>query len=160
MTPSLALSYDSSSVAESAVGVGWSFGAPSISRSTRQGFPRVSGAAGARTYDDTAAVFTSPHGELVPASDGPTGVTGVLYAPAREASAVRYEYLADVQDGMFIEHDPSGRKRYYGLDRCLARTGRITNELGTHAWLLVREEDSSPTPRAIEVRRMATHRHD
>jgi len=142
MTPSLALSYDSSSVAESAVGVGWSFGAPSISRSTRQGFPRVvTDTNGFRVYDESAAVFTSPHGELVPASDGPVGVTGVLYAPAREASAVRYEYRADIQDGMFIEHDPSGRKRNYGLDTCLGTTGRITNELGTHAWLLVREED-------------------
>ena len=141
MTPSLALTYDSSSVAESAVGVGWSFGAPMISRSTRQGFPRVTGAPGARTYDDTVAVFTSPYGELVAASDGPAGVTGVLYAPAREASPVRYEYRADIVDGMFIEHDPSGRKRYFGLDPCLAREGRITNELGTHAWLLLREED-------------------
>lgn len=141
MTPSLSLTYDSSSVAESAVGTGWSFGAPMISRSTRQGFPRVQGPEGSRTYDDAAAVFTSPHGELVPASDGPSGVTGVLYAPAREASAVRYEYRADVRDGMFIEHDPSGKKRYYGLDQCLGRTGRITNELGAHAWLLVREED-------------------
>jgi hypothetical protein len=43
---------------------------------------------------------------------------------------------------MFIEHDPSGKKRYYGADPCLGRTGRITNELGTNSWLLLREEDA------------------
>ena len=32
-------------------------------------------------------------------------------------------------------------QRYYGLDPFLGRTARITNELGTHSWLLVREED-------------------
>lgn len=139
MTPSLALTYDSGSSAESAVGVGWSFGTPSISRSVRKGFPAVKGPDSARTYDDSVAVFTGPNGEMVPAVDGPAGA-GRLYAPAREASPVRYEYRPE-QGGSFIEHDPSGKKRYFGVDPKRGRTGRITNELGTHSWLLMREED-------------------
>lgn len=141
MTPSLALHYDSSSVAESAVGVGWSFGPPMISRSTRMGFPKVQGPDASRTYDDGAAIFTGPSGEMVPATNGPAGATGTMYAPARETSPVRYEYIASATGGRFIEHDPSGRKRYYGEDPCIGRTGRVRNELGTHAWLLMREVD-------------------
>lgn len=141
MTPSLALRYDSSSVAESAVGVGWSFGPPMISRSTRMGFPRVTGPDVARTYEETTAVFTGPSGEMVPATDGPAGTTGTMYMPARESSPIRFEYIASAAGGTFIEHDPSGRKRYYGEDPCMGRTGRVRNELGTHAWLLVRDVD-------------------
>jgi hypothetical protein len=141
MTPSLGLHYDSSSVAESAVGVGWSFGPPMISRSTRLGFPKVVGPDTARSYDDAGAIFTGPSGEMVPATDGPAGATGALYAPARETSPVRYEYLPATDGGTFVEHDPSGKKRYFGKDPCLGRTARITSELGTSSWLLLREED-------------------
>ena len=136
MTPSLALSYDSASVAESAVGVGWSFGASMIARSTRMGFPSVVGPDLARSYDESAATFTSPSGELVVAVDGPPAA-GPMYAPARESSAVRYERLGDA----FVEHDPSGNKRYFGRDPFNGATARITSELGSHAWLLLREED-------------------
>ena len=82
MTPSLSLAYDSSSVAESAVGVGWSLGVPAITRSTRMGFPKVQGTDLASVYDASAAVFTGPNGELVPAVDGPPSA-GTMYAPAR-----------------------------------------------------------------------------
>jgi RHS repeat-associated protein len=144
MTPSLALNYDSSTAAESAVGTGWSWGPTPISRSTRQGFPKLQGANGSRSYDDSVASFTGPQGEIIPAPNGPVGVTGVLYMPMREGSAVRYEYRANASTGgTWVEYDPSGIKRYYGADPCLtARTARIRNELGTHAWLLLREEDS------------------
>ena len=136
MTPSLALSYDSGSVAESAVGVGWAFGAPMIARSTRMGFPKVVGPDLARSYDESAATFTSPSGELVVAVDGPPSA-GTMYQPSRESLAVRYERLGDG----FVEHDPSGHKRYFGGDPFSGASARITNELGTHAWLLLREED-------------------
>ena len=169
MTPSLALSYDSGSrQQESAVGLGWSFGTPSISRSTREGFPRVSGT----SYDDNG-VFTSPAGELAKATgtvDGPT-TSGSLYAPVRETAPVRYSHIAPLPAGTvdpnqippvggggavesappasgcvdyWIEHDPSGIKRYYGCDPFSALSSAkatITNEFGVHSWLLVREED-------------------
>lgn len=92
-----------------------------------------------RAYDDAAAIFTGPAGEMVRASDGPTGVTHAVYAPAREASPVRFEYDPDAD--RWIEHDPLGIKRYYGSDLQNANSGRIRNELGTHAWLLVEEID-------------------
>lgn len=136
MTPSLALSYDSSSTTESAVGVGWSLGLPSISRSTRLGFPKVQGPDNARSYDEGAAIFTGPSGELVLADDGPGGA-GNAYAPLRETSPVRYQRVGD----WWVEHEPSGRKRWYGYEPYTETTARITNELGTAAWLLVREED-------------------
>jgi len=147
MTPALALTYDSASVAESAVGVGWSFGTPSISRSTRQGFPKVVGLPTTPTYDESGAVFTSPSGELTTSSDGPSSY-GARFAPVRESSPVRYERVtSNGQDG-WIEHEPSGRKRLYGK---LTATGiavpsvsqaRIVNELGTTSWLLAREQDA------------------
>ncbi|MBS2019518.1 MAG: VCBS repeat-containing protein [Deltaproteobacteria bacterium] len=141
LTPSLALTYDSGSVAESAVGVGWSFGTASIGRSTRLGFPKVAGPDNARTYDDSAAIFTSPSGELAPASDGP-GSAGTRFAPVRESSPVRYERVTTGGQDGWIEHEPSGRKRYYGLvSQTAAPQARIRNELGTTSWLLVRERD-------------------
>ncbi len=140
MTPSLALSYNSGSTTESAVGVGWSFGPATISRSTRLGFPKVNEPIAVRRYDEAAAIFTGPAGEMVPAgNDAPDGTTDV-FQPAREGSPVRFERR--VADDGWIEHDPSGVKRYYGFDpRDPGNTARIKNELGTHAWLLVREED-------------------
>lgn len=146
MTPALALTYDSASVAESAVGVGWSFGAPSITRSTRLGFPKVTGLPSTPTYDESAAIFTSPSGELMPSSDGPNSV-GARFAPVRESSPVRYERVtSNGQDG-WIEHEPSGRKRLYGKLTAIgvsvptASQARIVNELGTTSWLLGREQD-------------------
>ena len=170
MTSSLSLSYDSGSrQQESAVGLGWSFGTPSISRSTREGFPRVTGT----SYDDNGA-FTSPAGELAKATgtvDGPPS-SGSLYAPVRETAPVRYSHIAPPPAGVvdptqippvssgggdvgsqpsasgctdhWIEHDPSGIKRYYGCDPFNALSSAkatITNEFGIHGWLLVREED-------------------
>ena len=146
MTPALALTYDSGSVAESAVGVGWSFGAPSITRSTRLGFPKVTGLPSTPTYDESAAIFASPSGELTPSSDGPNSV-GARFAPVRESSPVRYERVtSNGQDG-WIEHQPSGRKRLYGKLTAIgvsvptASQARIVNELGTTTWLLGREQD-------------------
>jgi hypothetical protein len=137
MTPTLALSYNSAGTAESAIGVGWSLGPSSIARSTRLGFPKIRTAP--LSYDDAAAIFTGPSGEMVPSIDGPDGLTNV-YAPLRETTPVRFQYVP--AENRWVEHDPSGAKRYYGLDPYDAsRIGWIKNELGTHSWLLVREED-------------------
>ena len=92
MTPSLALSYDSSAAQkESAVGLGWNLGTASISRSTQNGFPPVvAGHNETFTYDDDAP-FAGPAGEIVRAGDGVTGPAGGdLFAPLREYSPVRY----------------------------------------------------------------------
>jgi RHS repeat-associated protein len=137
MTPALSLSYDSGSVAESAVGVGWSFGPPSISRSTRLGFPKVKGPDLLPSYDEAGAIFTGPAGELVAATNGPA--TTQVFAPVRERSPVRFE--RNVAADGWIEHDASGAKRHYGFDPIRGRPARITNELGTHAWLLTSEVD-------------------
>jgi len=139
MTPSLSLAYDSGSTAESAVGVGWSFGVGSIGRSTRQGFPKVSGPDNARVYDDNAAIFTSPAGELVAAVDGPG--SGARFMPVREGSPVRYERVTTGGQDGWIEHEPSGNKRYYGVVSGAPTGARIRNELGTSSWLLCRERD-------------------
>ena len=93
MTPSLALGYDSGSLVESPVGAGWSFGAGRISRSTRLGYPAVAGPNSARVYDASRELFTSPDGELVPTADGPTD-TLRSFAPVRETSPVRYEFVS------------------------------------------------------------------
>jgi len=138
MTPALALGYDSGGLASSPVGVGWGFFRSEIARSTREGFPRTVGTA-PRRYDDSAP-FTSPSGELVPAVDGPAGA-GRVFMPRRETSPVRYELVPTDDGDAFVEHDPSGIKRYYGRDPFTKRTARVRNELGTHAWLLLREED-------------------
>lgn len=112
MTPSLGLSYDSSAAQrESEVGLGWSLSTRSISRSTRQGFPKTTLPAadpnGGSPFDskpqssrvlsaeyDDAGGFSSPFGELIPVSegDGPPG-PGKLYAPLQETTPVRYRYV-------------------------------------------------------------------
>ncbi|HVJ88252.1 MAG TPA: SpvB/TcaC N-terminal domain-containing protein, partial [Labilithrix sp.] len=138
MTPSLGLGYDSARPTESPVGAGWSFGVGRISRSTRLGYPAVTGPKHARTYDPTSELFTAPDGELVPTTDGPTGATR-SFAPIRESSPVRYEFVS-AQD-RWVEHAPNGVKKYYGADPFDGRAMRVVNELGTFSWLLVREED-------------------
>ena len=213
MTPSLALSYDSSAAQqESAVGLGWGFGVPSISRSTRTGFPPVTASDDETFAYDDDAPFAGPAGEIVRAETGEAGPTeGDLFAPLRESSPVRYtrhrtsrirsldlrwessdslsssfqspvwsyepsaldldwslqtlfpvqsvlvnswvfrEWVSPTIVGLFtrifiegvrwVEHDPSGVKRYYGTDPFTGAEAKIKNELGEAEWLLVREED-------------------
>ncbi len=141
MTPSLALSYSSANARRtSAVGAGWSFGVPSISRSTEDGFPKLErGLSYARYSND--APFTGPSGRMVPypSHEGLTTTTSdaALYAPVRESTPVRYEFSAE--GDRWIEHLPSGVKRFYGAVD--GRRGRVVNELGTHEWLLLKERD-------------------
>ncbi len=53
---------------------------------------------------------------------------GFWFAPPREES--RWE-----------EHEPSGLKRYYGVDPFTGAEAKLVNELGEAEWLLLREED-------------------
>ena len=74
---------------------------------------------------------------MVPAVDGPTGATGSLFAPLRETTPVRFERITSGGQDRWVEHDPSGRKRFYGRNASGSKFARITNELGTTSWLLV-----------------------
>lgn len=145
MTPSLGLSYDSDGrTSFSAVGAGWSFGVPRISRSTRYGFPKVAPVGEAVRYDE-GGIYDGPSGELVAGTveDGflPSSENSRLYLPRKEQSPTRYEYI--VEEDRWVEHLPSGTKRYYGraAEKMTGQSARIVNELGTHAWLLVEEAD-------------------
>jgi hypothetical protein len=155
MTPALALSYASgASRTDGAAGAGWSLPVRAIRRSARHGFPATKLEGGKPAYDD-AGGFESPHGELVPAPDGPSAGFGAMYMPARETEPVRYEYVRrstvpgpptfdsptnDLMAGDYwVEHDPSGVKRTYGA--FATSSARVRNELGTHAWLLLEEAD-------------------
>lgn len=166
MTPSLGLSYSSDAFrSDSPVGVGWSFGVPSISRDTQDGFPKTKVDPGVidpgpynRIYDDADAVFSGPSGRMVELdcasvpAECPPQATGAVYAPLREWSAVRFEYRPPAfgaDDNLWIEHQPNGVKRYYGrLPAALVSSMseadtnvRVYNELGTHTWLLLAEVD-------------------
>lgn len=101
--------------------------------------PNLVDEAGTYSYD-ASAPFDSPSGELVSTVHGPE-TPGRMFAPKRESGPVRYEYLDDVSGGRWIEHLPNGHKRYYGADPFAAQSARIKTELGTFAWLLLREED-------------------
>ncbi len=141
MTPSLALSYSSGSAHKtSAVGTGWSFGVSSISRSTENGFPKVERGLRDARYSN-AGLFTGPSGTMaaLTLNEGLSRAMGdsVLYAPARETTPVRYEFSAN--EDRWVEHLPSGVKRYYGAVD--GRMARVVNELGTHEWLLLKERD-------------------
>lgn len=141
MAPKLALSYTSTAHRkDSSVGTGWSFGMPRISRSTRLGTPKMVRTVGDYGYDPHGA-FDTPSGEVQPTAHGPA-VAGMLFAPKRETSPVRYEYLDDVPGGRWVEHFPDGHKRYYGADPFSSAHARIVTEMGAFSWLLVREEDA------------------
>ena len=147
MTPALGLSYDSANAQRlSNAGLGWSLATRQISRSTRLGFPPVKPASGSGVpvYDDDKAIFDAPSGELVRGGadvTGPSTFEGTLYAPLRESEPVRFGFVQDSTGGRWVEHDPSGIKRYYGKDPFTGAEAKIKNELGEYAWLLLREED-------------------
>jgi hypothetical protein len=146
MTPSIALRYSSSAHrSEGELGAGWSLSTRSITRSARNGFPPVTHDGNRALYDDRISVFEGPDGPMVPAA-GPAGAAGTMYAPLREHTPVRYErlnssppYSGPAYD-VWVEHDPSGIKRYYGQYE--GREARVANELGNHSWLLLEEVDA------------------
>ncbi|MCU0661991.1 MAG: hypothetical protein MUC50_06660 [Myxococcota bacterium] len=96
------------------------------------------------SYDDDRGEFETKDGVLTLSQDGPQGATGKLYQPQREHRSVRYEYrtgTATCPGGSWIEHDPSGTKRYYGCDASGQNRAQVTTELGTFEWLLASEVD-------------------
>ncbi len=155
MQPSIALHYSSDTFRQdSEVGAGWSLSVPSIRRSTRNGFPKLEESNGALQYPISAR-YEGPTGELVAFADA-GGLASrsrgaVVFGPRRERAPVRYEYLPT--GDRWVEHLPSGVKRFYGAlppTSPVSATApgfepnaRVRNELGTHQWLLIREEDTS-----------------
>jgi hypothetical protein len=98
------------------------------------------------SYDDDLGEFETKDGVLSRTQDGPSDAKGALYQPQREHRPVRYEYRTGTGSngcggGMWIEHDPSGIKRYYGCDESGKSSAQVTTELGTFEWLLVSEVD-------------------
>ena len=134
MQPSLSLSYGSDSVRkETAVGTGWSFGTASISRSTKDGFPKLTAS---QVYDNSGE-FEGPNGLLTPSTDLPTGATGVGYANLRDTNNARFVF--DSANDSWTEYRSDGARRFYGS---LAGKGvRIRNEHGTFSWVLREERD-------------------
>ena len=139
MTPSLGLAYISDGFrTESPVGTGWSFGPPSIRRSTRAGFPALLRDDDGVRYS-AAGPFEGPAGPLTTATEDvpvPDG-SGQFFVPVREYEPVRYEFV-EAED-RWVEHLPSGAKRFYG--RAPSGEARVRNELGTAEWLLIEERD-------------------
>ncbi|MFO0983279.1 MAG: RHS repeat-associated core domain-containing protein [Planctomycetota bacterium] len=128
-------------------------------RSTLRGYPPLEASASSLAYDDQCE-FDGPQGRLGAGDRWAAGATGSLYAPLREQQPFRYEFLAEgsptpsylqgrlsagPKGGMWIEHDPSGVRRYFGAAPESAATpprrAQVRNELGTFSWLLVLEED-------------------
>lgn len=141
MTPRIALTYSSARAHRGGnAGAGWSLELPRIERDTRDGV----GLAAGPTYRGTR--FQSSAGTIVSAASlassvrGPTGASGQLFVPEREQEPVRYEHITT--EDRWVEHQPSGRRRYYGALPGNLQTTRITTTLGTYAWLLVRDEDA------------------
>lgn len=145
MTPSVSLGYDSGAAQrESAVGLGWSLSQRAITRSVRRGFPAADlTSSGGYVYRESSAVYDSPSGELIEASPGVAVPTyaGAPYTPLREGAPVRYSRITQAGKTRWVEHDPSGIKRYYGADPFASTEAKLTTELGEHSWLLLREED-------------------
>jgi RHS repeat-associated protein len=143
MTPALSLAYDSGAFRrDSSVGAGWGLSVPRISRSAVSGFPKLKRTSNGFTYDDAAARFDAGGSELAPLPADAAAPTrafadGALYVPLREAAAIVFEY-SSAQDA-WVEHRPDGRKGYYGLEG--SRKARIRTELGSFAWLLLKETD-------------------
>lgn len=143
MTPSLALTYDSGAFRQdSPVGAGWTLSTSRIARSTLYGFPQLKRTDNTLIYDDTKAKFEADGKELgeLPADlIAPSRLfsDGKFYVMLRETVPIVYEYSAS--QNAWVEHRPDGVKRHYGLDT--NRRARIKNELGTFAWLLLREID-------------------
>jgi RHS repeat-associated protein len=141
MTPSLGLSYSSNQAKSGGIaGAGWTFHVPQISRETGEGLRLDPGP----TYRTDR--LDSPSGRIVRADSVPSSILGPpvpstssIFVPEREQEPVRYEHIEG--EDRWVEHRPSGNKRYFGAIAGQP-SSRIENELGTYAWLLVREQDA------------------
>ncbi|HMI92475.1 MAG TPA: SpvB/TcaC N-terminal domain-containing protein, partial [Polyangiales bacterium] len=133
VTPGLALGYGSESGA-SVVGIGWSFGSPSIDRMTSRGLPEYT------TADRFAADGSD---ELVKVSET---MTSAVYRARYEGAFVRYTWHlpADGKGGYFTAESPDGLITYYGADRSgnLVPSARITHpDGGVYSYLAVETVD-------------------
>lgn len=150
MTPALAIAYSSGRTRqEGPIGVGFSLDVSSVRRSTANGYPLLERINGAAKYDDDAVgAFEGPTGrlveldcELVPA-ECPPEANGRVFAPEIETAPIRYEYLPDASSGGYwVEYQPDGLRRYFGVRPSDGMAHRIQNGHGTFAWLLMDEVD-------------------
>ncbi|MCC6620916.1 MAG: VCBS repeat-containing protein [Deltaproteobacteria bacterium] len=125
LTPSLSLSY-SSSGGSSLVGMGWSFGVPSIERMTSEGLPRYG-------PDDMMAADGGSELVRLPGTD--------TYRARFEGGFVRYRWIdprGDGRDGHWTAEYPDGRVGWFG-----ARSNgnpdlaaRVAGPDGTFRWYL------------------------
>src|SRR5690554_2223809 len=152
MTPAVGLSYDSSAYRQdSVVEAGWSFSIPQIRRYTGDGTPSINTSenTGISSYLEPGIFESTTTGKLLPAPSklAPDNASGMVYVAELDSGRVRYEFLsaaqANIDGGMWIEHLPDGRKRYYGgiPGNPGERRAQIVNELGTFSYLLVMEKD-------------------
>ena len=138
MQPDLALSYSSSAhQSETDVGAGWDLSIPRISRSVRQGFPKLAPSGSGYVYDPNG-VYEGPSGELTDSSDMPTSAAGRGFAPVRDSGNVRYAYVDSTDT--WVEYLPNGTQRSYGTSGSLG--ARVKSEHGTFSWLLYEERDT------------------
>ena len=153
MTPSLGLSYDSASTSDSAFGLGWSIGVQSIERSFRNGFPElVRGPGDVLRYAEAAgdgAEFEAFGVPLVEIISSPIGLpTRLLASDSRFLAPLRRQDMTLVERSAsldaFVVHRPDGSKAFYGRSPSGSafREARVTNELGSAAWMLLEERDT------------------
>lgn len=149
MSPALALGYESGQLSDSVVGAGWQLTTAQVTRSTREGTPQLVREGTALRYaddDGAGARFSVGDAELVPLAAAATRPSTLLrqstmYLAERSGAAPTVWEYSPLDDA-WAEHRPSGVKAYYGADPFDTNgTTRVRNELGTFAWLLVREID-------------------
>lgn len=131
LTPDLTLRY-SSSAGNSALGMGWSLGVPSIERMTARGLPRY-------TADDE---FVANGGEqLVRVS---SGSAGSVYRARFERGFVRYTWKGEGPAGFWTAEYPDGRIGFFGAaaDGIPVASARLTGAGGqTFRYYLVEMQD-------------------
>lgn len=130
LTPSLSLSY-SSSGGSSLVGMGWSFGVPSIERMTSEGLPRYG-------PDDMMAADGGSELVRLPGTD--------TFRARFEGGFVRYRWIdprGDGKDGHWTAEYPDGRVGYFGArsNGNPVLEAREAGDEGTFRWYLVELTD-------------------
>ncbi len=132
LSPLLRIAYSSGSPS-SIVGVGWSFGVPSIERMTSKGIPRY-------TADDLFAANGSD--ELVRVDDDAN-----IYRARFEGGFVRYTWVdatGEGAGGYWIAEYPDGRIGYFGAfeDGTSVPEARLAGDSGVFRYHLVEMVDS------------------
>jgi RHS repeat-associated protein len=126
LTPDLRLSYSSGGGA-SVVGVGWSFDAPTIERTSLRGLPRYTG-------EDE---FAADGGEELVLTEPGTRT----YRARFEKAFARYRWhdVGAGDEGHWTKEEPDGRVHYYGADETgtLVPEARVAGDGGTFRYHLV-----------------------